>query len=80
MCQEKLKGTSEGTAAVRCRDGADGVHPAVEKALQTVIARNLDPIEQGVVSVTEFITGGIRNAIPGNVTLKGDTRSYSPTV
>ena len=49
-------------------------------ALQTVIARNLDPIEQAVVSVTEFLTDGIRNAIPGNVTLKGDTRSYSAEV
>jgi hippurate hydrolase len=49
-------------------------------ALQTIVARNLDPIAQGVVSVTEFVTDGIRNALPGNVTLKGDTRSYSPEV
>jgi hippurate hydrolase len=49
-------------------------------ALQTVIARSLDPIEQGVVSVTEVLTDGTRNVIPGTVTLKGDTRSYSPNV
>ena len=47
-------------------------------ALQTVIARNLDPIEQAVVSVTEFLTDGIRNAIPGNVTLKGTRVAIRP--
>ena len=49
-------------------------------ALQTIVSRNLDPTEPAVVSVTEFITNGTRNVIPGTVTIKGDTRSYSPTV
>jgi hippurate hydrolase len=49
-------------------------------ALQTIVSRNLDPMEQAVVSVTEFITNGTRNVIPGKVTIKGDTRSYSPSV
>ncbi len=49
-------------------------------ALQTIVARSMDPVAQGVVSVTEFITDGIRNALPGFATLKGDTRSYSPAV
>jgi len=49
-------------------------------ALQTILARNVDPTEQAVVSVTEFITDGTRNAIPANVVLKGDTRSYTPSV
>ena len=33
-----------------------------------------------MVSCTEFLTDGIRNAIPTHVTIKGDTRSYSPEV
>ena len=37
-------------------------------------------MEHTVVSVTEFITDGIRNVLPGTVLLKGDTRSYSPAV
>jgi len=49
-------------------------------ALQTIVARNLDPTEQAVVSVTEFITDGTRNVIPATVVLKGDTRSYNPAV
>ena len=49
-------------------------------ALQTIVARSLDPNAQAVVSVTEFLTDGTRNVIPGGVTLKGDTRSYAPAV
>jgi metal-dependent amidase/aminoacylase/carboxypeptidase family protein len=33
-----------------------------------------------VVSCTELFTDGIRNAIPGQVVIKGDTRSYTPDV
>ena len=49
-------------------------------ALQTVVARSMDPGEPAVLSCTEFVTDGIRNAIPTHVTIKGDTRSYSPEV
>lgn len=49
-------------------------------ALQTIVARSVAPSEPAVVSCTEFITDGIRNAIPTHVTIKGDTRSYSPQV
>ena len=49
-------------------------------ALQTVVARSVDPGQAAVVSCTEFITDGIRNAIPSNVLIKGDTRSYAPEV
>jgi amidohydrolase len=49
-------------------------------ALQTIVARAVDPGESAVVSCTEFLTDGIRNAIPSQVTIKGDTRSYSPQV
>src|SRR5262249_9544840 len=74
--------TGRGAHAARPHMGVDAIVTGSEivPALQTVIARSLDPSEQAVVSVTEFLTDGIRNAIPGNVTLKGDTRSYSPNV
>lgn len=71
-----------GTHAARPHMGIDPIVAGSEivLALQTIIARKLDPMAQGVVSVTEFITDGIRNALPGEVILKGDTRSYSPAV
>lgn len=49
-------------------------------ALQTIVARSVDPGHSAVVSCTEFLTDGIRNAIPTNVVIKGDTRSYAPEV
>ena len=49
-------------------------------ALQTLVARSVDPRDAAVVSCTEFITDGIRNAIPGEVVIKGDTRSDRPEV
>ena len=49
-------------------------------ALQTLVSRNVDPRHPAVVSCTEFITDGIRNAIPTEVVIKGDTRSDCPEV
>ena len=49
-------------------------------ALQTIVARAVEATDAAVVSCTEFITDGIRNAIPSNVTIKGDTRSFTPAV
>ena len=49
-------------------------------ALQTIVARNVDPQQAAVVSCTEFTTDGVRNAIPGEVIIRGDTRSYESSV
>lgn len=49
-------------------------------ALQTIVGRSVDPADSAVVSCTEIHSDGIRNAIPTNVEIKGDTRSYSPKV
>jgi hippurate hydrolase len=45
-------------------------------ALQTIISRNADPVEQGVVSVTSFETSSKAfNVIPQRVTLRGTVRT-----
>ncbi|OLT20614.1 amidohydrolase [Ornithinimicrobium sp. CNJ-824] len=49
-------------------------------ALQTVVARNVDPVRPAVVSCTGFETDGARNAIPSSVRITGDTRSFDPQV
>lgn len=71
-----------GTHAARPHMGVDPIVIGSEivLALQTIVSRNLDPGMPAVISCTEFITDGIRNAIPSNVTIKGDTRSYTPEV
>lgn len=45
-------------------------------ALQQVVARNVDPIATAVLSCTGLHTDGARNAIPSNVHITGDTRSF----
>jgi hippurate hydrolase len=71
-----------GGHAARPHMAADPLVIAAEiiLALQTIVARSVDPSESAVVSCTEIFSDGIRNAIPSNVTIKGDTRSYSPEV
>ena len=71
-----------GTHAARPHMGIDPIviGAQIVLALQSIVSRTLDPGAQAVVSCTEFITDGIRNAIPSNVVIKGDTRSYDPEV
>lgn len=49
-------------------------------ALQHVVARSVDPVSTAVLSCTDVRTDGSRNAIPSNVTITGDTRSFDATV
>lgn len=49
-------------------------------ALQTIVSRTIDPTQSAVVSCTEFITDGSRNAIPGRVVIRGDARSFDTEV
>jgi hippurate hydrolase len=72
----------QGTHAARPHMGIDPIVIGAEivLALQTIVSRNLDPSLPAVISCTEFMTDGIRNAIPTNVVIKGDTRSYTPAV
>jgi len=49
-------------------------------AVQNIVSRNIDPMQNVVISFTEFITNGTINAVPGKVILKGDTRSFNEEV
>ena len=60
--------------------GRDAITIGAEivQALQTIVARKLAPASGAVVSVTEFVTDGQRNVLPGRAVLKGDARARSP--
>ncbi|MGB3315811.1 MAG: amidohydrolase [Albidovulum sp.] len=60
--------------------GVDAITVGAEMvlALQTIVARKLAPSAGAVVSVTEFLTDGQRNVLPGSATLKGDVRARLP--
>jgi hippurate hydrolase len=49
-------------------------------ALQSVVARSVDPLESAVVSVCEFYAGNARNVIPQVVELKGTVRTLKPYI
>jgi hippurate hydrolase len=55
-----------------------GAH--IVQALQAVVARNVDPLKSGVVSVTTFQAGGAFNIIPQRACLSGTARSLEPAV
>jgi amidohydrolase len=48
--------------------------------LQTIVSRRLSPADIAVVSVTELVTDGTRNALPGLARILGDARSFRPEV
>lgn len=74
--------TGKGTHAALPHLGIDPILIGAEivSALQSVVSRTLNPVDNAVVSVTEFITDGTTNVLPTKVILKGDTRTFLPEV
>ncbi|TAK43850.1 MAG: amidohydrolase [Betaproteobacteria bacterium] len=48
------------------------------QALQSVVSRNVSPVDAGVVSVTQFHGGDTWNVIPDGIVLRGTTRAFRP--
>ncbi len=48
--------------------------------LQTIVSRRMTPDVTAVVSVTELLTDGTRNVLPGTARILGDARSFDPEV
>ena len=53
---------------------------ALVLSLQTIVSRRVAPGEAAVVSVTELLTDGTRNVLPGTARILGDARSFRPEV
>ena len=70
----------QGSHASMPQVGRDAITIGAEivQALQTIVSRKLSPGAGVVVSVTEFLTDGQRNVLPGCATLKGDVRARKP--
>ena len=49
-------------------------------AFQTILSRNVSPVEAAVVSVTQVLGGDTCNVIPEEVRLRGSTRYFLPAV
>ena len=49
-------------------------------AAQSVVSRNVNPLDSAVVSITQFHGGDAKNVIPPSVTLAGTVRTLDPKV
>src|SRR5215510_6201154 len=49
-------------------------------ALQSIVARSVDPLDSAVISICEFHAGNARNVIPQTAELKGTIRTLTPEV
>ena len=52
----------------------------VGQALQSIVSRNVDPLQAAVVSITQFHAGSAYNVIPGEAKLSGTVRCFSDDV
>ena len=52
----------------------------VISALQSIVARNVSPLQTAVVSVTSVHSGDAFNVIPSQATLQGTIRTFEPVV
>jgi len=71
-----------GGHASKPQAGKETLQPAcaLVTALQTIVSRKIDPTDIAVVSVTELITDGSRNILPGLSRILGDARSFRKEV
>ena len=78
----EIVATGKGAHAAMPNTGKDPMLFAAHaiSALQTIVARNLHPLDAGVVSVTQVHGGDTWNVIPQEVVLRGTVRSFDPAV
>jgi amidohydrolase len=74
--------TGRGSHGARPESGIDSVLVAahIATALQSIVSRNVRPIETAVVSVTQIHAGDAYNVIPQTARLSGTVRAFSNEV
>src|SRR5262245_6070948 len=78
----ELTVTGRGAHGAMPHQGVDPVTTGAQivTALQTIVSRNLNPVDAAVVSVTQFHGGDAWNVIPDEVVLRGTTRCFRPEI
>jgi amidohydrolase len=54
-----------------------GIAMTLGQALQTIVSRNVDPLQSAVLSITQIHAGSAYNVIPGEAKLAGTIRAFS---
>ena len=74
--------TGKGAHGAMPHQGVDPivVSAAIVQAFQSIVARNVEPVEGGVVTIGAINGGHIHNVIPEAVTMLGTARWFAPEV
>ncbi len=74
--------TGQGAHGAQPHQGTDPivVAAAIVQALQSIVARNMEPVEAGVVTIGSIQGGHIYNVIPETVRMLGTARWFAPEV
>jgi hippurate hydrolase len=74
--------SGKGAHAARPETGVDAALATAQIAvsLQSIVARNLPPVDTAVLSVTRILAGGAYNVLPHTATLGGTVRAFSREV
>jgi hippurate hydrolase len=78
----EIVATGKGAHAAMAYQGKDPMLFAAHaiNALQTIVSRNLHPLDAGVVSVTQVHAGDTWNVIPDAIVLRGTVRTFKKDV
>ncbi len=74
--------TGKGSHGAQPHQGIDPIVVAsqIVTALQTIVSRNLDPMQGGVITIAHINAGHTFNVIPETVHMKGTARWFKPEV
>ena len=74
--------TGKGAHAAQPHKGIDPILVAIQivQSWQTIVARNVSPVDSAVLSVTQIHSGSATNVIPDHATLIGTVRTFTPQV
>lgn len=78
----EIKITGNGSHAAAPHNGYDTIVTATQvvNALQTIVSRNVNPIDSIVVSVTQIHSGDTWNVLPQQAVIRGTVRTFQPAV
>ncbi len=78
----EIEVTGKGTHGAQPHMGVDPivVSAAIVQALQSIVARNVEPVQGGVVTIGSIQGGHIYNVIPETVRMLGTARWFKPEV
>jgi amidohydrolase len=74
--------TGKGAHGAKPNEGIDPILVAahIVTALQSLVARNMEPTEAGVITIGHIAAGNAPNVIPERATMTGTARWFSPEV